>query len=105
MQTTSVITHISNWLKEYANSCNSQGFVIGISGGIDSAVTSVLAAKTGLPLICIEMPIYQNKIQVERGLKHIEWLKENFLNVSSIKLDLTSIFDEFIVIFFDELFT
>ena len=97
MQTTSVITHISNWLKEYANSCNSQGFVIGISGGIDSAVTSVLAAKTGLPLICIEMPIHQNKIQVERGLKHIEWLKENFLNVSSIKLELTSIFDEFIV--------
>ena len=58
MQTTKVINHISNWLKEYAISCNSKGFVIGISG-IDSAVTSVLAAKTGMPLICVEMPIYQ----------------------------------------------
>jgi NAD+ synthase len=96
MQTTSVITHISNWLKNYANSCNSQGFVIGISGGIDSAVTSILAAKTGLPLICVEMPIHQNKIQIERGLKHIEWLKENFSNTSSIKLELSSLFDEFI---------
>ncbi|MEC9209479.1 MAG: NAD(+) synthase [Bacteroidota bacterium] len=96
MKTTSIITHISNWLKNYANSCNSKGFVIGISGGIDSAVTSTLAAKTGLPLICIEMPIHQNKTQVDRGLKHIKWLKKKFLNVRSIKLDLTSIFDEFI---------
>ena len=96
MQTTAVITHISNWLKEYANSSRSNGFVIGISGGIDSAVASVLAAKTGLPLICLEMPIHQNKIQVERGLKHIKWLKENFSNVSSMEVELTSIFDEFI---------
>ena len=96
MQTTVVITHISNWLKEYANSSRSNGFVIGISGGIDSAVASVLAAKTGLPLICLEMPIHQNKIQVERGLKHIKWLKENFSNVSSMEVELTSIFDEFI---------
>ena len=76
MQTTKVITHISNWLKEYAISCNSKGFVIGISGGIDSAVTSVLAAKTGMPLICVEMPIYQNQKQVNRGKKHIKWLKK-----------------------------
>jgi len=96
MQTTSIITHISDWLKNYANSCNSRGFVIGVSGGIDSAVTSVLAAKTKLPLICVEMPIHQNKIQVERGVKHIEWLKRKFSNVDSIELDLTSIFDEFI---------
>jgi len=99
MQTTSVITHISNWLTNYANSCNAQGFVIGISGGIDSAVTSVLAAKTGLPLICVAMPIHQNKTQVERGLKHIEWLKKKFSNVESIELKLTSIFDEFIAKF------
>ena len=65
MQTTSIISLISNWLKNYALSCKSDGFVIGISGGIDSAVTSVLAAKTGLPLICIEMPIHQNREQIE----------------------------------------
>ena len=96
MKTTSVITHISNWLKTYASSCESHGFVIGISGGIDSAVSSVLAAKTGLPLICIEMPIHQNKTQVKRGEGHIQWLKEKFSNVSSIKLELTSVFEEFI---------
>ena len=96
MQTRSVIYHISNWLKEYANSSSSKSFVIGISGGIDSAVTSVLAAKTDLPLICIEMPIHQNKIQTARGLAHIKWLKENFSNVSSIKMELTSVFDKFI---------
>ena len=73
MKTTSIITHISNWLKKYANSCNSYGFIIGISGGIDSAVTSVLAAKTKMPLICIEMPIHQNKDQIERGARHIQW--------------------------------
>jgi len=95
MKTTLVITHISNWLKDYVKSSNSQGFVIGISGGVDSAVTSVLAAKTGLHLICIEMPIHQNKKQVKRGAEHIKWLKKKFSNVSSKKLDLTSIFDEF----------
>jgi len=96
MKTTAVINHISSWLKEYANSCNANGFVIGISGGIDSAVTSVLAAKTRLPLICVEMPIHQNKAQVQRGEKHIIWLKENFSNVNSEKMEITSIFDEFI---------
>ncbi|MBU46493.1 MAG: NAD(+) synthase [Flavobacteriales bacterium] len=96
MQTTAIITYISNWLIEYVNTCNSKGFVIGISGGIDSAVTSVLAAKTGLPLICVEMPIHQNKTEVERGSKHIQWLRENFPNVSSKRIELTSTFDEFI---------
>ena len=82
MKTTAVITHISNWLSDYAKSTVSKGFVIGISGGIDSAVTSTIVAKTGLPLICVEMPIHQQKEQVERGKKHIKWLKKNFQNVS-----------------------
>jgi NAD+ synthase len=96
MQTTAIINHISNWLQYYAKSTNMKGFVIGISGGIDSAVSSTLAAKTSLPLLCVEMPIYQNKIQVDRGLKHIAWLKENFNNVSSAKAELTPVFDRFI---------
>ena len=82
MQTKAIITHISNWLKDYAKQSKTKGFVIGISGGVDSAVTSTLAAKTGLPLLCVEMPIHQNKTQVDRGLKHIAWLKNNFDNVS-----------------------
>lgn len=96
MKTTSVISHISNWLKSYTNSCNSHGFVIGISGGIDSAVTSTLAARTGLTLICLEMPIHQEKKQVDRAQKHIKWLKEKFSNVISEKIELSSVFDEFI---------
>ena len=96
MKTTAVITHISNWLADYAKSSASKGFVIGISGGIDSAVTSTLVAKTGLPLICVEMPIHQQKEQVERGKEHINWLKKNFQNVSSTELNLTTLYDGFI---------
>ena len=95
MQTTAIINHISHWLKTYAKDAGVKGFVIGISGGIDSAVTSAIAAKTGLPLLCVEMPIHQNKIQAERGLKHITWLKEHFDNVSSLELQLSSVFDSF----------
>ena len=95
MQTTAIINHISHWLKTYAKDAGVKGFVIGISGGIDSAVTSTLAAKTGLPLLCVEMPIHQNKSQVERGLKHIAWLKENFDNISSVEMELSSVFDSF----------
>jgi NAD+ synthase len=95
MQTTAIIDHISDWLLNYVKLSKAQGLVIGVSGGIDSAVTSTLAAKTGLPLLCVEMPIHQNKIQVERGLKHIVWLKEHFDNVSSLELQLSSVFDSF----------
>ncbi len=95
MQTTAIINHITNWLLSYAKKTNVKGFVIGISGGIDSAVSSTLAAKTGLPLICVEMPIHQQQSQVIRGKKHIDWLKENFENVSSVELDLSSTFDNF----------
>ena len=95
MQATAIINHISHWLKSYAQNAGVKGFVIGISGGIDSAVTSTLAAKTDLPLLCIEMPIHQNKIQEERGSKHIAWLKKKFDNVSSIELQLSSVFDSF----------
>ena len=96
MKTTAVITHISNWLADYAKSSASKGFVIGISGGIDSAVTSTLVAKTGLPLICVEMPIHQQKEQVQRGKEHINWLKKNFQNVSSTEHNLTTVYDRFI---------
>jgi NAD+ synthase len=96
MRTTAIINHIRDWLLNYVKTSKAQGFVIGISGGIDSAVTSTLAAKTGLPLLCVEMPIHQNKKQVVRGVKHIAWLKEKFENINSVELDLTPIFDGFI---------
>ncbi len=95
MKTKPIIKHIEQWLIKYSNLSNTKGFVVGISGGIDSAVTSAIAANTNIPLICLEMPIHQNKSQVERGKRHIKWLKANFSNVSSIKMDLSSIYDQF----------
>ncbi len=95
MNTEKVTNHIVNWLKSYAVKANLKGFVIGISGGIDSAVTSTLCAKTGLQTMCIEMPIHQDVSQVNRGKEHIQQLKKRFNNVSSNLVDLTSPFEEF----------
>lgn len=96
MDVKNVTEYIVNWLKNYAESANVNGFVVGISGGIDSAVTSILCAKTGLKTLCVEMPIHQAKSQVNRGVEHISYLKENFINVTSTKVDLTSTFEDFI---------
>jgi NAD+ synthase len=76
-------------------SAKTDGFVVGISGGIDSAVTSALCAKTGMRTLCLEMPIHQAANQVSRGHEHIEFLKENFANVSDTEVNLTSVFEEF----------
>lgn len=96
MRTNQVIDFITQWMKDYTLSARQKGLVIGISGGIDSAVTSTLAAKTGLPTLVIDMPIHQKKDQRSRGLEHITWLKSKFDNVESLSLDLTSTFDEFV---------
>ncbi|MGB0896120.1 MAG: NAD(+) synthase [Flavobacteriaceae bacterium] len=95
MQTEKVINHIVNWLKDYANKANVNGFVVGISGGIDSAVTSTLCAKTGLPVLCIEMPIHQAPSHVSRAQEHIADLKNRFPNVTDTRADLTPVFEEF----------
>ena len=95
MNTKEVIEHIKKWLCSYHSQSSTKGFVIGISGGIDSALTSTLVAETNIPLLCIEMPINQNKNQVSRGKNHILWLKENYNNVKSIECDLTGIFEQF----------
>ncbi|WP_430907595.1 NAD(+) synthase [Maribacter sp. 2-571] len=96
MQTEKVTEHIVAWLKEYATNANMKGFVIGISGGIDSAVTSTLCAKTGLELLCLEMPIHQADNQVTRADRHIDWLQRNFKNVSRQPVNLTPVFDSLV---------
>lgn len=95
MQTEKVVQHIVNWLKDYATNARVKGFVVGISGGIDSAVTSTLCAKTGLEVLCIEMPIHQAKSHVSRAQEHIAQLKERFPNVRDTRVDLTPVFEEF----------
>ena len=96
MQTEKVVDYIVNWLKDYATNAGMKGFVIGVSGGIDSAVTSTLCAKTGLPLLCLEMPIHQAQSQVNRALNHIDWLESNFNDVSMTQVNLTPVFDSLI---------
>jgi NAD+ synthase len=90
-----VNTHIVNWLKTYAENAKVNGFVVGISGGVDSAVTSTLCAQTGLQVLCIEMPIHQAESHVYRGREHITQLKNRFANVKSVEADLTSVFEDF----------
>ncbi len=91
------IDYISNWIKEYASSLSFQpvSLVIGVSGGIDSAVTSALCAKTGFKTIAISMPIKQNKTQHDLSLKHLEWLNNNFSNVETRIIDLDKVFQSF----------
>jgi len=90
-----VNTHIVNWLKSYAENTKVNGFVVGISGGVDSAVTSTLCAQTGLQVLCVEMPIHQHQSHVSRAKEHIEQLKKRFPNVSSVHTDLTAVFESF----------
>lgn len=95
MQTEKVVDHIVNWLKDYATNAGVNGFVVGVSGGIDSAVTSTLVAKTGLNVLCVEMPIHQAKSHVSRANEHIAHLKKRFDNVDDTRTDLTPVFEEF----------
>jgi NAD+ synthase len=87
--------YIVSWLREYATNARVNGFVIGISGGVDSAVTSTLCAETGLTTLCVEMPIHQHSSQVSRGREHIEQLKKRFSNVKSVETELTAVFETF----------
>lgn len=95
MQVEKVVDHIVNWLKDYAVRSRMEGFVIGISGGIDSAVASTLCAKTGIRTLCVEMPIHQAQIQVSRGREHIKQLMERYANVTNVEVDLTPTFEAF----------
>ena len=104
MQTEAVIEHITGWLSDYCGRAGTDGFVIGrvprasfrISGGIDSAVSSTLAARTGLPLLVVEMPIHQSPAQVTRAREHIAFLKETYGAVESAEVELTDVFDRLI---------
>ena len=87
--------YIIRWLNDYADKSNMKGFIVGISGGIDSALTSTLCAMTGKALLCLEMPIKQVGDQLIRSSKHIKWLEAKFRNVRSIRLNLDSVFDSF----------
>ena len=87
---------ISDWLKDYIKDSNLKAFVVGISGGIDSAVTSTLCAMTGFKTYAVIMPIHQNPDETDRGIEHCNWLKRKFNNIEIIKLDLTDSYETLI---------
>ncbi|MCB9171212.1 MAG: NAD(+) synthase [Flavobacteriales bacterium] len=91
-----IIDHITDWLRDYCTRAGMNGFVVGVSGGIDSALTSTLCARTGLPTVCVEMPIHQHFDQVKRAQDHITWLRENHANVRMEVVKLTSVFDQLV---------
>ena len=88
---------ITNWIAEYANSISShkKTLVVGVSGGIDSAVTSTLCAKTNLNTIILSMPIRQNHDQHNLSIQHIDWLKSKYDNVIGYTIELDNIFSSF----------
>jgi len=93
MNTRAVEDHITHWLASYVKQAGVSGFVIGISGGVDSALTSTLCARTGFQTLLLEMPIYQAASQVNRGREHIRWLMARYPQVSSQEVELNPTFD------------
>lgn len=96
MNTEAIIEHITSWLRDYCRRAGTQGFVVGVSGGIDSAVSSTLAARTDLPLLVVAMPIHQSRAQVTRARDHIAFLKQRHETVDSVNVELTGVFDRLI---------
>ena len=97
MEVSKKIDFIKDWILNYVNSMptKAESLVIGISGGIDSSVSSTLSAMTGLKTIVISMPIKQKTTQHDLSLKHQEWLKKNFKNVSGFTIELDNLFSTF----------
>lgn len=96
MKVEKVEAYIVGWLKDYIKQSGTKGFVVGVSGGIDSALTSSLVARTGYPVLCVEMPIHQSEEQVNRAVNHIKDLQARFSNVAFQNVNLTGVFDDFI---------
>ena len=94
MQTQKVKDHIVQWLTDYAREAGAKGYVIGVSGGVDSGVVSKLCAMTGLELLMIEMPIRQKQDQVNRAWEHMNDVTAKFPNAKSLSVDLTPAFEE-----------
>ena len=95
MNCNAVEAHIVRWLSDYLNQSPLEGFVVGISGGIDSAVTSTICALTGRKVVLLNMPIRQTSEEFDRSADHIRDLETRFPNVRGNAIDLTGIFKSF----------
>ena len=88
-------TEIKEWIKDYCKTSNIQQLVVGVSGGIDSAVVSTLCALTGIPTLTLVMPIRQKQEQTDLAVDHCLWLGEHYMNASFEMIDLTPVFEKF----------
>lgn len=95
MKTQQVAKHITAWLNSYCDKAGLSGFIVGISGGVDSAVTSTLCAMTGKKTLIVSMPIRQSSAEYSRAINHLKNLQERFPNVTALDLNLTEIFSSF----------
>ena len=97
MDTPKKVNFIKDWIKNYVDSMpvKAKSLVIGISGGIDSSVSSTLCALTGMKTIVLSMPIKQKNNQHDLSLKHQEWLKKNYSNVEGHTIELDNLFGAF----------
>jgi NAD+ synthase len=93
MQTQKIINYIVDWLSDYARKSNRKGFVVGVSGGVDSGVVSTLCAMTELDVLAMEMPIRQQKNQINCAQEHLKFLGEKFPNVKTMTVDLNEAFE------------
>ena len=92
---------ISEWIKDYAETNSIKSLIVGISGGIDSALVSTLCAMTGIETYVISLPIRQKEDQLKRARNHYKWLAERYSNVKFIEKDLTDVFGTFCELFTD----
>lgn len=102
MKKENVIQQIVHWLKSYAVSVNSNGFIVGISGGIDSALVAHLCAQTELKTLLLNLPIRQHTVEYERAKELIQSLKKKYTNVQSIEVNLTDSFNHLASTFSNE---
>ena len=86
---------ITDWIREYSERNGVSTLVVGVSGGIDSSVSSTLSARTGLDTFVLNMPINQDIDQFELSNRHIRWLEQNWSNVKSVQIDLSKTIDVF----------
>lgn len=86
---------ISEWIRNYAENTSFK-LVVGVSGGIDSALVSTLCCMTGIETHVVTIPIHQKQNQIDRANNHITWLRKNFKNVRHHNVELTKVFDEFV---------
>ena len=80
-------TNITDWMADYMKSSGMNCFVVGVSGGIDSAVASTLAAETKYNVFALGMPIHQKPEQESLSDAHLKWLSEKYINVEAVKID------------------